>query len=351
MTDLKADVSSQIRDAYASKQPLRIEAGNSKRFYGREVQGNTLSLLNHSGIIEYESSELYITARSGTPLNEIEQKIASDQQMLPFEPPHFGSAATLGGTIATGLAGPRRISHGSVRDCVLGVEIINGKGEALQFGGKVLKNVAGYDVSRLMCGAMGTLGVLMSITLRLTPTPMCEQTILLSLKDSQAILKMNELANTPIPITATFYDGHDLYFRISGSLSAVEKCTETISGDVIDENNIFWTNIREHAHEFFLTKLPIWRLSVPANSPPLNLEGDYVMEWNGALRWYATDASPLVVRTEAKRVGGHACLFRGSNTEDIFHPLDRTIQLINRKLKQPFDPAGILNPGKMYAEI
>jgi len=351
MTDLKTEIVPQVQEAFHSKQPQCIEAGNSKHFYGREIQGTSLSLLNHAGITEYEPSELYITARSGTFLNEIEQKIANKKQMLPFEPPHFGSTATFGGMIATGLSGPRRVSHGAVRDCILGIEIINGKGEVLQFGGKVMKNVAGYDVSRLMCGAMGTLGVLTSITVRLSPIPVCEHTIAISVNSQEAILKMNRLANTPIPITATFYDGSDLYIRISGSLSTIEKCTEMIGGNEIDRGDIFWTNVREHAHEFFLTELPLWRISVPSCTDTLNIEGDYVMEWNGALRWHATETSPDAIRAEAERVGGHACLFRGIDRKDVFHPLIRATQLINRKLKQTFDPAGILNPGKMYAEI
>lgn len=351
MTDFKTDIVSQVKEAFHSKQPQCIKAGNSKNFYGREIQGTALSLLNHAGITEYEPSELFITARSGTLLNEIEQIIAAEKQMLPFEPPHFGSTATIGGMIATGLSGPRRVSHGAVRDCILGVEIINGKGEVLKFGGKVMKNVAGYDVSRLMCGAMGTLGVLTSITVRLNPIPVCEHTIAIYMNSHEAILKMNELASSPIPITATFYDGSELYIRISGSLSTIEKCTEMIGGDEIDKADMFWANVREHTHEFFLTELPLWRISVPSCTDTLSIKGTHVMEWNGALRWYATKASADSIRAEAGRAGGHACLFRGINRKDVFHPLTPAIQLINRKLKQTFDPAGILNPGKMYAEI
>ena len=351
MSDIKADLASKVQDAFHSKRLLRIEAGNSKQFYGRKIQGDVLSVLSHAGISEYEPSELYITARCGTSINEIENIIDNENQMLPFEPPHFGSAATFGGMIAAGLSGPRRVSHGAVRDCVLGVEVINGKGEVLQFGGKVMKNVAGYDVSRLMCGAMGTLGILTNITLRLMPKPMCEQTIAISINSVDAILKMNEMANTPLPITATFYDGNVLYIRNSGSLSTVEKCAEMIGGDYIDGSNLFWTSVREHTHEFFLTESPLWRISVPSNTKSLNIEGNYVMEWNGALRWYKTDSSPDAIRTEAERVGGHACLFRGGHSDDVFHPLSHAMQKINRKLKQAFDPAEILNTGKLYAEI
>ncbi len=351
MTDIKAEIASRVQDAYHNRHALLIEAGGTKHFYGRKNQGEHLSLLNHTGIVEYEPSELFITAHSGTSLTEIEQAVDSEKQMLPFEPPHFGSTATLGGMVAAGLSGPRRTSAGAVRDCILGAEIINGKGEYLQFGGKVMKNVAGYDISRLMCGALGTLGILMSITLRLIPKPTCEHTIAISLNTSDAILKMNEWANTPMPITATFYDGKDLYIRLSGSLSTIETCTEYIGGELIDWNDIFWTNIKEHGHEFFLTDLPLWRISVPPSTAPLNIPGPCVIEWDGALRWYATEANAEDIRFEVERMGGHACLFRGITTQQIFHPLSLVSINIHRKLKHAFDPAGILNPGRIYAEF
>lgn len=351
MADIKADITSQVQDAHHNQQVIQIQAGGTKHFYGRKIDGESLSLLKHTGIIEYEPSELFITAHSGTSLNEIEQTIETEKQMLPFEPPYFGSTATLGGMVAAGLSGPRRASASAVRDCILGTDIINGQGEYLHFGGKVMKNVAGYDVSRVMCGALGTLGVLMSVTLRLTPKPACEQTIAISLNSNYAIHKMNEWANSAMPISATFYDGNELYLRLSGSLSTIKVCIETIGGDPIDWNDIFWKNIKEQAHEFFLTDLPLWRISVPPNTAPLNISGSSVMEWNGALRWYASEDKAEDIRAEVEHVGGHACLFRGNATQQIFHPLSTVSLNIHRKLKQAFDPAGILNPGRMYAEF
>ena len=351
MTDIKKELVSQVQDAYQTRHPLQIKAGGTKHFYGRSINGETLSLLKHTGIVEYEPSELFITAHSGTPLKDIESAVEQQHQILPFEPPYFGTTATLGGMVAAGLSGPRRVSSGAIRDCILGTDIINGKGETLHFGGKVMKNVAGYDVSRLMCGALGTLGVLMTITLRLIPKPKCEKTIAISLNADEAINKMNALANTATPITATFYDGADLYLRIAGSTSTVKACIEELRGDSIDLNDVFWKNIKEHTHKFFSTKHPLWRVSVPANTTPLHISGTYVMEWNGSLRWYATDASAEEVRTEAERAGGHASLFRGNTTQQVFHPLSQATQQIHHNLKQAFDPAGILNPGKMYAEF
>ena len=350
MSDLKAAITSQVQEAYQNQQALQIQAGGTKHFYGRKIEGESLAMLKHTGIVEYEPSELFITANSGTSLNEIEHTVAQQNQMLPFEPPHFGSSATLGGMVAAGLSGPRRATLGAVRDCILGTDIINGKGDYLQFGGRVMKNVAGYDVSRLMCGALGTLGVLMSITLRLTPKPPCEQTIAISLNANEAIQKMNQWANSAMPISATFYAGNDLYSRLSGSLSTIQACVEIIGGDPVDWNDVFWKNIKEHAHEFFLTDLPLWRISVPPNTSPLNISGSYVMEWNGALRWYATEANANEIRSEVEHAGGHACLFRSNDSQQIFHPLAPASLNIHRKLKQAFDPARILNPGKMYAE-
>jgi len=351
MTDCKDEIASKIQDAYQNKQALNIVAGGTKQFYGREIQAEPLAISKHSGVIEYEPSELYISAKSGTPLSEIEKTITSQHQILPCEPPQFGPMATLGGMVACGLAGPRRASSGNVRDCMLGTEILNGKGEYLRFGGRVMKNVAGYDISRLMCGALGTLGVVMSITLRLLPKPEDEQTIVLTLENQAAITKMNQWANTPMPISATFYDGSNLYIRLSGSSSAIQACKKDISEETISENNKFWMSIKEQTHNFFDTNEPLWRISVPPNTDTLNLPGECVMEWNGALRWYKSDAEENMIRAEAQRVGGHANLFRGGVTDQIFHPLPNPSMKLHKKIKQVLDPAGILNPGKMFAEL
>ena len=351
MADITAKITSHVHEALLRKQALRIQGGRTKHFYGRQVEGDLLSLTTHTGITEYEPSELFITARSGTPLHEIERTIQNENQILPFEPPYFGSTATLGGMVAAGLSGPRRATAGGIRDCVLGINIVNGKGEYLQFGGKVMKNVAGYDVSRLMCGALGTLGVVMSVTLRLMPKPACEQTVAISLNSQDAIKKMNELASSAMPISATFYDGNDLYIRLSGSLSTIKVCTDTIGADPVDWSEVFWKNIKEHAHEFFVTDEPLWRISLPSYTAPLDFPGRQTMEWNGGLRWIVTTTSAEEIWTKVAHLNGHACLFRGHSTAQVFHPLSKALLNIHRKLKQAFDPVGILNPGKMYAGI
>jgi glycolate oxidase FAD binding subunit len=351
MSDYRDEIASKIQDAFKQKQALQIKSGNTKHFYGRNIQAETLSVANHTDIIEYEPSELYITARSGTSLIEIEQAVADQNQILPCEPPHFGTTATLGGMVACGLAGPRRVNAGNVRDCILGTEILNGKGELLRFGGKVMKNVAGYDVSRLMCGALGTLGVLMSVSLRLLPKPSCEQTIAIAVDSDTAINKMNQWASTPMPISATFYDGNELYIRLSSSATAVKACKKIIDGHQIEENDIFWNSIKEQTHDFFNSDIPLWRISVPPNTETLNIPGVSVMEWNGALRWYKSDANENTIRSEAERVSGHANLFRGNVTQQVFHPLTEPSMKLHKKIKLVLDPASILNPAKMFAEL
>ncbi len=354
--DLTQEICSQVNDAFQQNKKLKICAGNSKHFYGKTIEAETLSIAEHSGIIEYEPSELYITARSGTTLKEIESILHAENQMIPCEPPHFGANATLGGMVASGLSGPRRATAGALRDCILGAEIINGKGEYLKFGGKVMKNVAGYDVSRLMCGAMGTLGVLMSITLRLVPKPEMEQTIVVTCNANNAIQKMNAWANTPMPISGNYYDGNALHIRLSGSSSAIRACTEKIVGERVESSEIFWSNVKEQATEFFLTDNPIWRISVPPTTSPLNIHSPYVMEWNGGLRWYAAAEDTDNIRDQTQQAGGHATLFRrasinDSTFKDVFHPLPQTTFNLHKKLKQVFDPANILNPGKMYVGV
>jgi len=351
MSDQSENISCIVEEACNQKQALKIVAGNSKHFYGRNIQAKTLSLQRHFGIEEYEPSELYITARSGTSLHEINQTIAEQNQILPCEPALFGNQATIGGLIASGLSGPRRASAGSVRDCILGTKIINGNGQPLSFGGRVMKNVAGFDVSRLMCGALGTLGVITSVTMRLLPMPEEEQTLVLNIDCAAAIKLMNQWASTPAPISATFYDGENLFFRLSSSHTAIEACKKKIGGDVIENSGDFWNSIKEQSHAFFQHDDPLWRLSVPPSTHDLNLPGKNAMEWNGALRWYCGDCAESAIRSKASEIGGQASLYKGTNVESIFHPLSETSMKIHKNLKHVLDPVGILNPGKMFAEL
>lgn len=342
----------KIHDALAQGTRLQIEGGGSKSFYGQTVTGEVLSTQRHRGIINYESTELVLTARGGTPLSEVEAALAKYNQMLPFEPPHFGEAATLGGTIACGLSGPRRPYVGAARDYVLGCRVLTGKGDVLHFGGEVMKNVAGYDVARLMTGAMGTLGVLLDISLKILPQPANEVTLGLDMSPDEALQAMNHLAGQPVPLSAAVHDGSSLMLRLSGAASAVAHAQQMIGGELLTNNEDYWQSIREHTHSFFNDTRPLWRLSLAPAHPPLKLEGDTLLDWGGAQRWMLSNESPEAIRRAVEETGGHATLFRPHEINaDIFQPLPGSLKQLHQRLKHAFDPDGILNHGRMYPDM
>lgn len=337
-----------IKTAGDSGAGLCIQGGNTKSFYGRQPSGGSLSTLDHSGIVDYEPTELVITARSGTPLAEVESVLAEQRQMLAFEPPYFGAGATIGGVVASGLSGPRRPYVGAVRDFTLGVHMVNGRAEELSFGGKVMKNVAGYDLSRLMVGSMGTLGVLLEISLKVLPVPRAEETLVFELAPGEAITHQNKWAGEPLPISATSFNEGLMHVRISGSEKGVKAARHRLGGENIENGGAHWNNLREHLHRFFAEEGPLWRVSVPPATPVPDIEGDLLMEWGGALRWLITHAAARDVRAAAEKFGGHAVLFRGGDREHPFHPLHKPLYKLHANLKKAFDPMGILNPGRMY---
>ncbi|MCW9025291.1 MAG: glycolate oxidase subunit GlcE [Gammaproteobacteria bacterium] len=353
--DISDSLQEQVLAAANAGTPLTIHGGSSKAFLGNTSSCDTATLLDvspHSGIISYEPVELVVTARAGTPLKELEQALAAQGQMLPFEPPHYGDNATLGGTIACGLSGPRRPFAGSARDYVLGVKLINGRGEILQFGGQVMKNVAGYDCSRLMAGAMGTLGVLLEISLKVLPIPAAEQTLVKTLDASRALKTMNELAGQSSPLSAISYDGQQLYLRLCGTETAVASAAKCLGGEKLDKDTDFWNRIKEHRHAFFQHPLPLWRLSVPATAPLLDLPGQWFIDWAGAQRWLITDSKAERIRQLVSEQGGHATAFRNATNEtDRFQTPEAGVMLLHTRLKQAFDPKGIFNPGRLYADL
>jgi glycolate oxidase FAD binding subunit len=343
-----------IREAARQKRPLCIRGGGTKDFYGGEIRGYKLNTGDCRGIVAYEPTELVITARAGTPLLEIEAALREQGQMLAFEPPHFGDGTTLGGCVAAGLSGPRRPYAGAVRDFMLGVRILDGKGDDLRFGGQVMKNVAGYDVSRLMAGSLGTLGVLLEVSLKVLPLPAFETTLLLKRGEAEAISLMNEWAARPLPIAATVYRDGDLGVRLSGARVAVEAAAKRIGGAPVApvQAERFWTAIREQTDPFFSGEGPLWRLSIKSTTLPLALPGQQLIEWGGALRWLRSTADAKTIREAAARAGGHATLFRGGDrSAGVFQPLPPVLMKLHRNLKQAFDPSGILNPGRLYADL
>lgn len=348
----------RIRAAAAERQPLEIRGGGSKSFYGEAIRGECLDTTPLSGIVDYDPTELVVTARAGTPLAEVERVLRDAGQMLAFEPPHFGPGTTLGGTVAAGLSGPRRPYAGAVRDMVLGVRILDGNGRDLSFGGRVMKNVAGFDVARLMAGAMGTLGVLLEISLKCQPLPKAVATRALDCDADEALAKVNAWAGKPLSLSATCHVSGVLAVRLAGAAPAVEAAGARIGGAVLPDGDEVIGGVRDHTHPFFAAaQLPgrvLWRMSVKPTAAFADLGGEQLIEWGGALRWLVADRGLEAgrVRAWAESHGGHATLFRAADkAAGVFHPLPGPLLQLHRRLKANFDPAGILNPGRLYPDF
>jgi len=338
----------RVKDHAARKAPLRIRGGGTKDFYGAARDGEVLDMSPYAGIVAYEPKELVVTVRAGTRLADLEAELASQRQMLAFEPPRFGDAATIGGTVACAFSGPRRPYAGSARDFVLGTRIVNGKGEDLSFGGRVIKNVAGYDVSRLMAGALGTLGVITEISFKVLPLPAAEATLAFDLDEEDATRQVNLWAGQPLPLSATAWQDGKLRVRLSGAPTAIAAAKAKMGGEEIDAGR-YWEDVREHRLAFFAGARVLWRLSVPQTAPSVKTPNAQLIEWGGGLRWTSGPVDAFELRSSVERVGGHATLFRGADgAAGVFHPLQPAIAKIHRRLKSAFDPAGVLNPGRMY---
>jgi glycolate oxidase FAD binding subunit len=342
------DLAARVKDHAARKAALRIRGGGTKDFYGARIEGEPLEMAGYAGIIAYEPRELVLTVKAGTRLADIEAALAAEGQMLPFEPPRFGESATIGGTVACNLSGPRRPYAGAVRDFVLGARIVNGKGEDLSFGGRVIKNVAGYDVSRLMAGALGTLGVLTELSFKVLPRPPAEATLAFEMNEAAMIETVNKWAGQPLPISATAWQGGTLRLRLSGAASAVAAARTKLGGSEVADGTTYWNDLREHRLPFFAGGDPLWRLSVAQTAAPIALPQPQLIEWGGGLRWVRGAIDATQAREAATAGRGHATLFRGGDRgAGVFHPLAPALAKIHRRLKDAFDPAGILNPGRM----
>jgi glycolate oxidase FAD binding subunit len=346
----------RVRAAAADKRPLRIRGGGTKDWYGQGFDGEILDTRAYTGIVDYEPTELVITARCGTPLAEIEAALAERKQMLAFEPPHFGEGATLGGAIAAGLSGPRRANSGALRDFVLGTKLLDGKGEVLTFGGQVMKNVAGYDVSRLLAGSLGTLGIMLQHSVKVLPRAFSQRTLRLALDQTTALRRLNEWGGQPLPISANCWHDGQLTLRLAGARAAVDAAAATLGGAAVTDCPSFWAGLRDQRHAFFAGGDSLWRLSVPSTAGAIALQGEQLIEWGGAQRWLkvgadAGDAATMAndIRRAVAAVGGHATLFRGGDKRvGVFHPLAPAIARIHDRLKAEFDPSHVFNPGRMY---
>ncbi|MBV8124181.1 MAG: glycolate oxidase subunit GlcE [Burkholderiaceae bacterium] len=350
----------RIRDAAARHLPLAIVGQGSKRFYGEAPRGEPLDTRAFSGVSSYEPTELVVTAKAGTPIAELEAALAAQGQCLAFEPPRFGGQGTVGGMVASGLSGPSRASCGAVRDHVLGLSLLNGRAELLNFGGTVMKNVAGYDVSRLMAGAMGVLGLILEVSLKVVPLPVCQATLRFEMTQAQALQALNRWGGLALPLHASAHSAGVLSLRLAGAQAAVRAAVQFLGGEAMSESEAsqFWAGLRDHDHAFFKSPMQdgaaLWRLSVPSTAPELKLAGEQLVEWGGAQRWLLTSQSTdaNAVRQAASAAGGHATLFRAQEKRGpVFTPLSAPLQRIHQQLKQAFDPAGIFNPGRLYPEF
>lgn len=351
MQDISKDLTEMVAEAASNQIALDLRGSSSKAFYGRTPIGQPVDLRGHTGIVNYEPTELVLTARCGTPLHNIESLLAENNQMLAFEPPYFGRGATLGGAVASGLSGPRRPYTGAVRDTVLGTQILNGKAEVLSFGGEVMKNVAGYDLSRLMAGSLGTLGVILQVSIRVVPKPVLERTLTLKIGADGALDLMKQWAGQPVPLSGLCWIDDCLYTRLSGSEASVYAAMRQLDGEQMSNGDRFWQQLRDHSHSFFAEHESLWRLSVAPNTPMLDLAGHWVLDWGGAQRWLVSEEPPDSIFAAAAAVGGYACRFRCPDRElQIFHPLPKSLEKIQRRVKQAFDPNGIFNQFRMYAE-
>jgi len=341
--DLTQQLQEQVQQALAERTPLRIVGGGSKTFYTPPTSASErLELAGHTGIVAYRPSESVVTVRTGTRLAEISAVLAEHKQMLAFEPPLFGETATIGGAFACGWSGPRRPFAGSARDFMLGCTLINGYGEVLRFGGQVMKNVAGFDVSRLMVGAQGSLGVLLEVSLRVLPRPEHERSMVYEANNAgQALAMMNRWAGQPWPLSALAYDGAAIHYRLSGAEAAVGIAEQKLGGQI--EDGGFWHDLREQRLAFFAGDEPLWRISVAPATAPLDLPENWLLDWCGALRWLKSHAPSREIHQAAQQAGGHAHGFRNVNPAERLR-LAPEILALQARIKHAFDPEGIFNP-------
>jgi glycolate oxidase FAD binding subunit len=348
-TDDSERLVAEISQARADGTPLKIRGGNSKAFLGRPVQGKPIDTRSHRGVLSYDPTELVITARAGTPVAELNAVLDAAGQMLPCEPPAFDGTATVGGMVAAGLAGPRRPWSGSVRDFVLGCRVITGEAKHLRFGGEVMKNVAGYDVSRLLAGSFGCLGLITEVSLKVLPKPRALGNLTLDLSADEALRELSAWRRAALPISGAAHVDGRLYVRLEGGTGSVASALDRIGGSELDSR--FWDDLREHRLAFFDDPRPLWRLSLPNGSPLVRLPGDTLLDWAGAQRWLKSDAPAVTIRQIAHAAGGHASCFAPRVDAEPFTPLPQALLRFHQQLKKHLDPRGLFNPGRLYAGL
>ena len=353
--DISEALQAQVKQAAAHKEKLNITGGNSKAFLGLvNPDAAVLDVSHHSGIISHEPTELVITARAGTPLEDINETLMAHNQTLAFEPPAYTSDATIGGTIACALAGPAKPYLGGARDYIIGCTVLTGHGQILKFGGEVMKNVAGYDVSRLMTGAMGTLGVLLDVSLKILPATSYAVTLTTDATAEESIEQLQALGGMGLPVTASAWYQDKIHIRLAGSTGTVNPAARKLNGNKSNEPEL-WQQLKDHTHPFFNQQVSLWRINVPALTPPLAIEGEWLYDWAGMQRWLLTNADAKDIRNQCIAVGGNATLFRAKEKikqkVDVFQPLPPSLLKLHRRLKQEFDPENIFNYQRLFPEL
>lgn len=350
VADAKAEATlerlgARIREARAAGTPLAITGGGTKAFLDVEPCGEPLSLTDYHGLIAYAPSELVIEVRAGTPLRDVEALLDAHGQELAFEPPRFGDASTVGGVVSAGLSGPARPWAGALRDHVLGVTLLGAQGEPLRFGGRVMKNVAGYDVARLVAGAWGTLGPIAELALRVAPRPACRRSLAWGVDETRALALLAGFARTSLPLAGACHDGECLRVRLAGSEAAVDAALAALEPDSSEDDLSFWRDLRDFRLGFFGDPRPLWRLSVPPATAPMSLPGIVLTDWGGAQRWLKTEADATVVHAAARRHGGYAQAFFAdpATAQGTLAPVQARLQA---RLRAAFGAEGLFNPGR-----
>lgn len=359
MTDFLDDLCKRVQDAARSGQKLRPVGGGSKDFYGGPLEGETVDMRAWTGIVDYEPTELVITVKAGTLLSEVEAALNENNQELAFEPPRFSANSTIGGVVACGLSGPARLARGPIKDYLLGCTLLDGKGQLLNFGGVVMKNVAGYDVSRVIPGSMGTLGIATELSIKVMPKAISEATLVFDLDLNTSIEQINQWQATPLPINASLYENGKLYVRVRGARAAIDSALKSMAGIQLPQAQAvsLWDSLRDQTHSFFQAtdnsnSSDIWRLAVPPTTVDLALPGEQLIEWGAGLRWLKPTAElkAETIRGAAERAGGHATLYRSSQVAarvHSFHTPNKVMLNIQRRLKQQFDPAGVFSINRL----
>lgn len=343
--DRSAELLEQVRSALASKTPLRIRGGDSKGFLGRAVQGQDLNLAGHEGVVDYDPAELVVTVRAGTSLARLDAVLREQGQWLPFEPPEFDGRATVGGAMACGLSGPRRPWSGSLRDYVLGCRLISGLGTHLRFGGQVMKNVAGYDVSRLMVGAQGCLGVITEVSFKVLPRPHSTHSLVLDAAHEDLAGLLRQWRDQSRPISAMSWQDGRLHVRLEGGESSVRLAREELGGEPLDAS--YWDELREQRLSFFQGAGSLWRIALPVDAPAQRWPGAMLVDWGGAQLWLKSDATPERIHEQARELKGHARCWSGPHAGQ--DELPESLLAWHRRLKDQLDPSHIFNPGRLFA--